>query len=425
MASLLKQRSRTLVVTGRSDVVIEADPEDVGMSSAGLLNVSRLVQRYIDDQKFPGAISLVARRGKVVHFATYGNMDDERHKAMHPNVIFRIFSMTKPIASVALMKLYEEGRFQLDDPASAFIPELADAKVFDGGTADDYKVREPAREMTVRDLLMHTSGLAAPNGPTPIGELYRRAGIAWPEIDMTLAEMVRRLGEIPLQTDPGSRWIYAISTDLVGRLCEVIGGLPFDRYLRERIFEPLGMVDTGFDVPADKVDRFAANYASKDGSPRYSLLDDPATSRYTRPRTFFSGAAGLVSTAGDYLRFCRMLANGGELDEARILGPRTLRLMTANHLPGGVDLTAMAETGGETSRHGQGFGLGFGVLLDQTMAQTIGTPGECFWGGAASTAFFVSPAEDLICVFLSQLRPSATYPIRRQLRATIYSSIVD
>lgn len=408
-----------------ADSFVEADPEDVGMSSAGLANVSQLVQGYVDDGKYPGAICLVARRGKVVHSVTYGDMDVERGKPMRPDTIFRIFSMTKPIASVALMTLYEEGRFQLDDPASKFIPELADVKVFDGGTADDYQVREPARRMTVRDLLMHTSGLAAFNGRSPVGELYRRAGIRAAESESTLAAMVTKLGSIPLQADPGAQWIYGISTDLVAYLCEVLSGMPFDRYLRERIFEPLGMVDTGFGVPADKVDRFAACYGPQDGSPRYTLIDDPVTSAYTRPRTFFSGVSGLVSTAADYLRFCRMLANGGELDGARVLGPRTLRLMTANHLPGGVDLTAMAEFGGETKRHGQGFGLGFGVLLDQTVAQTIGTAGEFFWGGAASTAFFVTPAEDLIAIFLTQFRPSAAYPIRRELRATIYSSIVD
>lgn len=408
-----------------ADSFVEADPEDVGMSSAGLANVSQLVQGYVDDGKYPGAICLVARRGKVVHSVTYGDMDVERGKPMRPDTIFRIFSMTKPIASVALMTLYEEGRFQLDDPASKFIPELADVKVFDGGTADDYQVREPARRMTVRDLLMHTSGLAAFNGRSPVGELYRRAGIRAAESESTLAAMVTKLGSIPLQADPGAQWIYGISTDLVAYLCEVLSGMPFDRYLRERIFEPLGMVDTGFGVPADKVDRFAACYGPQDGSPRYTLIDDPVTSAYTRPRTFFSGVSGLVSTAADYLRFCRMLANGGELDGARVLGPRTLRLMTANHLPGGVDLTAMAEFGGETKRHGQGFGLGFGVLLDQTVAQTIGTAGEFFWGGAASTAFFVTPAEDLITIFLTQFRPSAAYPIRRELRATIYSSIVD
>jgi CubicO group peptidase (beta-lactamase class C family) len=198
-----------------------------------------------------------------------------------------------------------------------------------------------------------------------------------------------------------------------------------DRYLQERILGPLGMVDTGFTVPAADVARFAANYAPSDGSPRYRLVDDPETSPYLRPRTYLSGSGGLVSTAADYLRFCMMLRNGGELDGVRILGPRTLQLMTLNHLPGGQDLATMAYNAGETQREGQGFGLGFAVLLDQTVAQIIGTPGEFYWGGAASTAFLVNPKEDLIMIFLTQLRPSSTYPIRRELRTTIYSSLVD
>jgi CubicO group peptidase (beta-lactamase class C family) len=237
--------------------------------------------------------------------------------------------------------------------------------------------------------------------------------------------MVPKLARIPLQCDPGSRWIYGISTDLVGYLCEVLSGMPFDRYLEQRILGPLGMVDSGFSVPPSDVDRFCALYAPEAGSPRYKLVDDPSTSGYSRPRTYFSGSGGLVSTAADYLRFCRMLANRGELDGVRILGPRTLDLMTLNHLPGGKDLATMAQNAGETQREGQGFGLGFAVLLDQTVAQIIGTPGEYYWGGAASTAFFVNPKEDLIMLFLTQLRPSSTYPIRRELRSTIYSSIVD
>jgi CubicO group peptidase (beta-lactamase class C family) len=414
-----------MALATRSEFEIEAAPEEVGMSTPGLRNVSRLVQRYIDDGKLPGAISLVARRGKVVHFETYGEMDAERHTPMRADTIFRFYSMTKPIASVGLMMLYEEGRFQLEDPVSRFIPELAGLKVFAGGTADAYQVRDAAREMTVRDLLMHTSGLVGRDSESPVGELYRRAGFAGADSQFTLAEMVRRLGQIPLEVDPGSRWIYGISTDLVGYLCEVLSGLPFDRYLEERILGPLGMLDTGFSVPEPKVDRFAANYAPRAGTPRYRLVDDPHTSPYTRPRTYFSGSGGLVSTAADYLRFCRMLANGGHLDGVRILGPRTLRLMTINHLPGGKDLATLAQTAGETAREGVGFGLGFAVLLDQAVAQIIGTPGEFYWGGAASTAFFVNPVEDLIMIFLTQLRPSSTYPIRRELRATIYSAILD
>jgi len=414
-----------MAIATRRDLFVEAAPEDVGMSSAGLRNVSRLVQGYLDERKLPGAISLVARRGRVVHFETYGNMDDERQKPMRADAIFRFYSMTKPIASVGLMMLYEEGRFQLDDPASRFIPELKTLKVFVSGTADDFEVREPAREMTVRDLLMHTSGLVGRDTASPVGELYRRAGLTGADSPFTLADMIQKLKQIPLQVDPGSRWIYGISTDLVGYLCEVISGMPFDRYLDERVLGPLGMVDTGFTVPNSQVDRFAANYAPSAGVPRYRLVNDPMTSSYTRPRTYFSGSGGLVSTAADYLRFCTMLRNGGELDGVRILGPRTLQLMTLNHLPGGKDLATMAQNAAETQREGQGFGLGFAVLLDQTVAQIIGTPGEFYWGGAASTAFFVNPKEDLIMIFLTQLRPSSTYPIRRELRTTIYSSIID
>ena len=414
-----------MAIATRNEIEIEAAPEDVGMSTAGLRNVSGLVQRYIDDGKLPGAISLVARRGKVVHFETYGNMDAERSKPMRSDTIFRFYSMTKPIASVGLMMLYEQGKFQLEDAASKFIPELQGLKVFAGGTADRYQVREAAREMTVRDLLMHTSGLVARDTQSPVGELYRRAGFAGADSPFTLTEMVRRLSAIPLGVDPGSQWIYGISTDLVGYLCEVLTGLPFERYLKEQILGPLGMVDTSFSVPESKVDRFAANYAPRAGTPRYRLVDDPLSSPYTRPRTYFSGSGGLVSTAADYLRFCRMLSNGGHLEGVRIIGPRTLRLMTINHLPGGKDLATMAQTAGETAREGVGFGLGFAVLIDQAVAQIIGTPGEFYWGGAASTAFFVNPVEDLIMIFLTQLRPSSTYPLRRELRATIYSAITD
>ena len=414
-----------MVVATRNELAVEAAPEDVGMSSSRLQNVSRLVQRYLDDGKLPGAASLVARSGRIVHLETYGNMDDERQKPTRLDTIYRFYSMTKPIASVGLMMLYEEGLFQLEDPAAKYIPELQGLKVFDGGTADSYQTREPARPMTVRDLLMHTSGLVARDTNSPVGDLYRRAGFSGADSAFTLAEMVRRLSRIPLQVDPGSRWIYGISTDLVGYLCEVISGIPFDRYLEERVTGPLGMLDTAFSVPPEKAERFAACYGPATGERKYQLVDDPTTSSYTRPRTYFSGAGGLVSTLGDYYRFCTMLLNGGELDEVRLLGPRTLQLMTLNHLPGGKDLASMAQGTSETAREGIGFGLGFARLLDPTVAQILGTPGEFYWGGAASTAFFVNPEEELIMLFLTQLRPSSTYPIRRELRNTIYSAITD
>lgn len=406
-----------------TDARIEASPEDVGMSSAKLRNVTDLVRRYVDAGRYPGVISLVARHDKVVHVETYGRMDVERDRPMRPDTIFRIFSMTKPVASVGLMMLYEEGRFQLNDPVGDYIPEFAELKVFESGDADRYEVREPTRPMTVRDLLMHTSGLVGRGRSSAVGELYLRNMGHGGMTERTLAGMVDILAGLPLQVDPGSQWIYSISTDIVGRLCEVISGQPFDRYLADRVFTPLGMTDTGFGVPESTIDRFAACYGSRDGG--YVLLDDPLTSPYTRGPTYFSGSAGLVSTAADYLRFCRMLAGGGALDGVRVLGPRTVRFMTANHLSGGTDLATMAKHGGETQREGQGFGLGFGVLLDPAAAQTIGTPGEYFWGGAASTAFFVSPVDDLIMIFLTQVRPSGTYPIRRELRAAIYASLTD
>ncbi|TCN39132.1 CubicO group peptidase (beta-lactamase class C family) [Kribbella orskensis] len=408
---------------------VTVKPEEVGMSSAGLENVTRLVRRYVDQGRYAGTVSVVARRGEVVHFEANGSMDVERGHAMRPDTIFRIYSMTKPIVSVGLMLLYEQGLFQLNDPVSAYLPELANLKVFAGGDAESFEVREPARPMTVRDLLMHTSGLAALNGKNPVGELYRRAGLTGMDSTASLADLPRQLAELPLQADPGSRWIYGISTDLVGLLCEVISGQPLDQYLQDRLFDPLGMIDTGFSVPEPNIHRLAAAYTyaepGRQQSRAFVLADDPWTSAYTRPRSFLSGVAGLVSTAGDYLRFCRMMAGGGSVDGVRVMGPRTLRFMTANHLPDGRDLASMADFGGETRREGQGFGLGFGVLLDQTVAQTIGTKGEYFWGGAASTAFWVSPADDLIAIFLTQLRPSATYPIRRELRAAVYSSLTD
>jgi CubicO group peptidase (beta-lactamase class C family) len=386
------------------------------LQEVAVRNVTALVRRYVDDGRFPGAVTVVARRDEVLLFDAYGRRDIERDRPMTADTIFRIYSMTKPIVSLGLMQLYEEGRFQLDDPVVTYLPALGRPKVYDGGG-----LRESGREITVRDLLMHTSGLAASNGKHPVSGLYQEAGLTGMDSDAPLSELPGRLAGLPLQADPGTRWIYGISTDLVGLLCEVLGGVPLDEYLRARIFDPLGMTDTGFSVPEASIFRFAACYRYDEGG--FKLTDDPQTSAYGRPRTFLSGVAGLVSTAADYLRFTRMLAGEGSLDGTRIIGSRTLRFMTANHLPGGQDLAAYADFGGETKRAGQGFGLGFGVLLDPTVAQTIGTPGEYFWGGMASTAFFVSPADDLAVVFLTQLRPSASYPIRRELRAAVYASL--
>jgi CubicO group peptidase (beta-lactamase class C family) len=406
---------------------IEASPQDVGLSAEGMARVKRHVQGYVDAGKFPGAISMVQRRGKVVHFETYGQRYMEAGKPVERDTIFRIYSMTKPIVSVGLMTLFEEGLFQIDDPVSRYIPQLAGLKVLAGGTADAPLLREASREVTIADLLRHTSGMVARTDAV-LGETYARLGLMTSESQGTLAEMIEKLSTLPLKCDPGAQFNYGISTDVVGHLCEVLSGKRLDDFLHERVLGPLGMSDTGFHVPAEDVERFAACYRpGKDGESLLVVEDHPdESSRYTKPRTYLSGAGGLVSTASDYMRFCKMLANGGELDGLRVIGKRTLEFMTLNHLPGGRDLSQMSNgSAGETSREGVGFGLGFARVLDPAMLGGLSVPGEYYWGGAASTAFWITPAEDLAVVFMTQVRPSSTYPIRKELRAIIYGSIVD
>ncbi|RLT35687.1 MAG: class A beta-lactamase-related serine hydrolase [Chloroflexi bacterium] len=409
-------------------VAIEATPESVGMSSSRLANVTRLVQRYIDDGKYAGAITLVARRDKVVHFETYGKLDAEAGTSMRPDAIFRLASMTKPIVSVALMSLYEEGRFQLDTPVYEFIPAFRDVQVLAGGTADAFTTRPPARAITVADLLRHTAGFEFLGGDSPVvGELYRRAGITGIPATGTLAERAAALARMPLVGDPGAQFTYHYATDVVGHLCELLAGQPLDVFLRARILQPLGMRDTAFHVSAANRDRLAGWYdQANDGDARFRAHDPADEARYAEGATYFSAGGGLTATTADYLRFTRMLARGGELDGERILGTRTLALMASNHLPGGRDLDEMWFGGpGPTAiARGTGFGLGFAVLLDPARAALLGTPGEFYWGGAYSTAFFVSPAEDLIMIFMTQLGGS-DYLIRRQLRVATYQAIID
>ena len=409
----------------------DAAPESVGMSSKKLRNLYGVIERYIGEGKLPGAICMVARDGKLVYESVHGNMNDEAGEVMTEDAIFRIYSMTKPIASIALMQLYESGLFQLDDPVSRFIPELANLKVLKGSKCSEtYAVRDPQREMTVRDLLTHTSGLVAPSSNskifegTQVGRLYRKANLY---SGANLSSMVKVLGTLPLHCDPGSEWNYGISTDLVGYLCEVLSGETFDQYLQKNIFNPLRMSDTGFSVDPINAERLCACYRiGVNGRKYYELEDSPQKSRFLRPTTYFSGSGGLVSTAKDYLEFCKMLVAGGVLNGERIIGSRTLNYMTMNHLPASRDLAEMGQPQfAETSMEGIGFGLGFAVLLDPTAAQVIGTPGEFYWGGMASTAFFVSPDEDMTLLFLTQLVPSGSYPIRRQLRAAAYGAITD
>jgi CubicO group peptidase (beta-lactamase class C family) len=333
--------------------------------------------------------------------------------------------MTKPIVSVALMQLYEQGRFQVDEPVSKYIPQLKGLKVLAGGTTEAPILRDPEREMNIRDVLSHTSGLGRGRGDDhPVHQMYRDVNLPHSAGHQgTLEGMMETLGTLPLLFDPGTHWFYSIATDVVGRLVEVLSGQHIDAYLREHVLEPLGMSDTGFDVPESQWHRLAACY-EYDAQGKLTLQDAPASSHYRLPHDFLSATGGMVSTMHDYARFARMLANGGELDGASIIGPRTLAYMASNHLADGKDMAAMNYGGySEISRWGQGFGLGFSVLLDPVAAGTVGTIGEYGWSGAAGTTFFISPGEEMFVVFMTQLMRAQ--PLRRELRTTIYGSIVD
>jgi CubicO group peptidase (beta-lactamase class C family) len=413
-------------MTRSSSSIDVVSPEDIGLSSERLARIDRhLERRYLGPQKIAGALTLVSRKDQVAWLSPLGQRDLARGKPMTEDTIFRIYSMTKPITSVALMMLYEQGEFQLDDAVYKYIPEWRDLRVYQQGNHPTWLTRPCDRPMTVRDLLTHMSGLTYGfMERTNVDRAYRRIGLGR-DGQKDLRSMIEALAELPLEFSPGTRWNYSVSTDVIGYLVEVLSGLPYDEYLRTRIFEPLGMADTGFHVPLDKIDRLATNY-SRRRDKSLKVEDDCEDSIYAVAPSFFSGGGGLVSTAADYLRFCRMLQRGGELDGARLLGRKTIELMTSNHLPGGVDLTELAYGNfAETTYEGVGFGLGFSVALDLAKAQIVGSPGEYAWGGAASTAFWIDPSEELIVIFLTQLMPSATFNFRAQLKSIIYPAIVD
>jgi CubicO group peptidase (beta-lactamase class C family) len=402
-------------------------PEEVGLSSSRLARIGDHMKRYIDAGKIAGTLTLVARRGQVAYLEPLGHLEIERRRPVTADAVWRIYSMTKPITSVGLMMLYEEGRFQLDDPVHRFIPSWQNLRVFVGGNYPTFKTAPVERPMTIRDLLSHTSGLTYGfMERTNVDAAYRQLGVAdQTRSGYTLQDMVETLAELPLEFSPGARWNYSVATDVVGHLIEVISGQRLDAYLRERILDPLGMRDTGFVLQDEQVARFAANY-ERQGDGSLKMIDNPEESSYHK-RSFFSGGGGLLSTAPDYFRFTSMLQNMGELEGIRLLGRKTVELMTMNHLPGGQDLTDLAQAGmfTETAYAGVGFGLGFSVAQSPARAQILGSAGEFAWGGAASTAFWIDPAEDLIVIFMTQLMPSSSYPLRRELRVLTYASLVD
>lgn len=402
---------------GKPPAMTPPDPHATGFDPDRLARIDRFLrERHVDAGRFAGVQLLLSRDGRPVHRAEIGTMRDDG-RPMARDTIFRIASMTKPVTSVAFMMLVEEAKVALDTPVADWVPELAGAAPAGG---------EAGRPMQMIDLLRHTSGLTYGfQRRTPIDAAYRAAGLDDFHADHSLDSMVAALGRLPLEFAPGTLWNYSIATDVLGLVVERIEGRTLDRVFAERILGPLGMADTGFHVPADKADRLADCHAlAPDG--RRLLWDAGAGSRWLTPPRMLSGGGGLVSTADDYHRFAAMLLGGGALDGVRLLGPRTVALMTANHLPGGGDLAALSRSMfSESANAGTGFGLGVAVNLDPVRTMLAGNAGDYFWGGMFSTFFLVDPAEGLIAILMAQLSPSTSTPVRRELRTMIYAALTE
>ena len=394
-----------------------ATPEQVGLSAEKLQEARAAMQKLVDDKRIAGGVFAVARRGKVVQFETCGMMDIESGKPMRRDTIFRFYSMSKPITSVAAMILYEQGKIELDDPVSKYIPEFKELKVAADPDAEEITEVPARREMSVRDLMRHTSGLTyGVFGNTAVDKLYRKTIQLSGQGD-NLEEMAKKLASIPLLYQPGTKWHYGFSTDVLGRVVEVASGQSLDKFFAERIFEPLGMVDTAFYVPSEKIDRFATNYGP---NPQGGLqpIDIPKTSRYTEMPTLFSGGGGLVSTASDYMRFCLMLLNKGEFGGKRLLKAETVEMMTKNQLP------EQAYPIGNGDRAGVGFGLGFSVRVESSNGDSSSRLGEYGWGGMASTHFWISPNDEIAVVALTQHIPYSGQA-ENALKPIIYEAISD
>ena len=377
-----------------------AVPEGVGVSAERLERIRPVMQDYVDKGHLPGFLTVVARHGKIVHFETIGMRDVENKKPVEPDTIFRIYSMSKPITSVAVMMLYEEGRFQLGTPVSKFIPEFENMKVYN---EDQTEILDAKKKITIKHLLMHTAGLTYGWGNKPVDARYKEANIF--ERGTMLTDMVKKLGNIPLVHEPGERWTYGVSTDVLGYLVEVVSGMPFDQFLRNRLFEPLGMIDTGFSVPPEKVDRFATLYRHNRREGQKKRVGEDAPLANDELSFFPSGGGGLVSTAADYMRFSQMLLNGGELDGVRILGKKTVELMRYPH-------------------HDDWFGLGFRVVTRKNSPNILDSVGNFSWGGAAATTFWIDPEEKLIGLLMTQLLNNP-HPFQQQFKVLTYQALTE
>ena len=417
-------------------------PQRVGLSVQRLSRVDRLLERYVENGLLAGALGLIYRKGEVAYCNAIGQRELETGLPMTEDTIFRIYSMTKPITAVAALMLFEDGQFLLDDQVATYLPEFDGVQVC---TGDIENLVPPDRPITIKDLFMHTAGLSYGWGQdSPVEKLYRQS--VGNRDHMTLETFVHKLAALPLLYHPRTSWRYSLATDVLGRLVEVLSGKSLAEFFQQEIFKPLAMNDTGFQVPADSIERFAACYCPPGGfnfgrdlgrnsrtnagqsddeeqviEPKIELQEASQNSRFTKPPVFLSGGGGLVSTLGDYLRFSQMLLNCGTLDGNRLLGPKTVELMRANHLPSELIPIAV----GEDPLAGYGFGLGVSVLMDVPATSAPGSEGIYGWGGAATTQFWLDPEEEMLCIFMAQFMPSGYYPVAREFRVAAYQALVD
>ena len=403
------------------------DPKEVGLDATRLKNIDKHFNRYVDEGRLAGYAVAVARHGKVAHFVMYGHKDSETSAPITDDTMYRIYSMTKPITSIALMMLVERGLLQLTDPVSKFIPSFGETRVWNTGTVLKPLTNALTEPIRIWHLLTHTAGMTYGWMYSDlVDDMYRRAGFeAGVAYKDSLEVVCDKYAALPLVFQPGSSWNYSVATDIVGRVIEVVGKMPLDEFFDKNIFQPLEMHDTGFWVPEEKHERVASLYRYDETNHKKAKISGFANSGLDKPE-FLSGGGGLISTADDYFKFIRMLEGRGKSGNARLLSPSTFEMMVMNHLPNNADISTFGRPLGEEIFYdGLGFGLGFGVVVDQAKTRVACPNGTFSWGGMASTAFWVDPVNEISAMFFTQLIPSGVYPIRQYLRSLVYAALAD
>ena len=403
------------------------DPKEVGLDATRLKNIDKHFNRYVDEGRLSGYAVAVARHGKVAHFGMYGHKDSETSAPITDDTMYRIYSMTKPVTSIALMMLVERGLLQLTDPASKFIPSFGETRVWNTGTVLKPLTNALTEPIRIWHLLTHTAGMTYGWMYSDlVDDMYRRAGFEAGEAYKDSLEVVcDKYAALPLLFQPGSSWNYSVATDIVGRVIEVVGKMPLDEFFDKNIFQPLEMHDTGFWVPEEKYERVASLYRYDETNHKKAKISGFANSSLEKP-AFLSGGGGLISTAGDYFKFIRMLEGRGKSGNVQLLSPSTFEMMVMNHLPNNADISTFGRPLGEEIFYdGLGFGLGFGVVVDQAKTRVACPNGTFSWGGMASTAFWVDPVNEISAMFFTQLIPSSTYPIRQYLRSLVYAAVTN